>query len=83
MGREASEGRCRCAGQGDSLDPGVLDLAVSRFSYGAKPVSPEVLAEQQRIADVFQTLKLIPKPIRVADAARQAPPRNRRSADSH
>jgi sulfonate transport system substrate-binding protein len=56
-----------------SLDAGVLDLAVSRFSYGAKPVSPEVLAEQQRIADVFQTLKLIPKPIRVADAAWQAP----------
>ncbi|MGE6495616.1 sulfonate ABC transporter substrate-binding protein [Cupriavidus metallidurans] len=56
-----------------ALDPGVLDLAVSRFSYGAKPVSPEVLAEQQRIADVFQTLKLIPKPIRVADAAWQAP----------
>jgi sulfonate transport system substrate-binding protein len=56
-----------------ALDAGVLDLAVSRFSYGAKPVTPEVLAEQQRIADTFHTLKLIPKPIRVADAAWQAP----------
>jgi len=56
-----------------ALDAGVLDLAVSRFSYGAKPVTPEVLAEQQRIADAFHTLKLIPKSIRVADAAWQAP----------
>ncbi|MBV8156423.1 MAG: sulfonate ABC transporter substrate-binding protein [Dyella sp.] len=56
-----------------ALDANVLDLAVSRFSYGAKPVTPEVLAEQQRIADVFHSLKLIPKPIRVADAAWQAP----------
>ncbi|CAG2141731.1 putative aliphatic sulfonates-binding protein precursor [compost metagenome] len=51
------------------LDATVLDLAVSRFSYGAKPVTPAVLAEQQRIADAFHTLKLIPKPIQVADAA--------------
>jgi sulfonate transport system substrate-binding protein len=51
------------------LDPAVLDLAVSRFAYGAKPVTAQVLAEQQRIADVFHGLKLIPKPIRTADAA--------------
>ena len=55
------------------LDTGVLDLAVSRFAYGAKPVTAEVLAEQQRIADAFVTLKLIPKPIKVADAAWQPP----------
>lgn len=51
------------------LDANVLELAVSRFSYGAKPVTPAVLAEQQRIADAFHGLKLIPKPIKVADAA--------------
>jgi len=55
------------------LDTQVLALAVSRFAYGAKPVTPEVLAEQQRIADAFVTLKLIPKPIKVADAAWQPP----------
>nr|WP_315597029.1 sulfonate ABC transporter substrate-binding protein [uncultured Cupriavidus sp.] len=55
------------------LDTSVLDLAVSRFSYGAKPVTAEVLAEQQRIADAFVTLKLIPKPIKVSDAAWTAP----------
>lgn len=53
------------------LEPAVVDLAISRFAYGAKPVTPEVLAEQQRIADVFHSLKLIPRPIRVADAAWQ------------
>ena len=36
-------------------------------------MTAEVLAEQQRIADAFVTLKLIPKPIKVADAAWQPP----------
>ncbi|CAG2127039.1 Putative aliphatic sulfonates-binding protein [Cupriavidus yeoncheonensis] len=53
------------------LEPAVLELAVSRFSYGARPVNADVLAEQQRIADVFHSLKLIPKPIRVSDASWQ------------
>ncbi len=53
------------------LEPAVLHLAVSRFSYGARPVNADVLAEQQRIADVFHALKLIPKPIRVLDASWQ------------
>jgi len=65
-------------GKETGLDANVLELAVSRFSYGAKPVTPEVLAEQQRIADAFHTLKLIPRPIRVADAA-WAPPSARPS----
>ncbi|MGO4328706.1 sulfonate ABC transporter substrate-binding protein [Cupriavidus sp. 2TAF22] len=54
------------------LDPAVVALAVSRFSYGARAVTPAVLGEQQRIADVFYTLKLIPRPVKVADAAWQA-----------
>lgn len=54
------------------LDPAVVELAVSRFAYGARPVTPAVLAEQQRIADAFYTLKLIPRPVKVADAAWQA-----------
>jgi sulfonate transport system substrate-binding protein len=53
------------------LEPAVLDLAVSRFSYVARPVNADVLAEQQRIADVFHALKLIPKPIKVSDASWQ------------
>lgn len=51
------------------LDAATAELSVSRNSYGVKPVGEAVLAQQQKIADVFQDLKLIPKPIKVRDAA--------------
>jgi sulfonate transport system substrate-binding protein len=51
------------------LDAATAELSVSRNSYGVKPVSEEVLAQQQKIADVFFELKLIPKQINVRDAA--------------
>jgi len=35
------------------------------------PITPQLLAEQQRVADAFHRLGLIPKPIRVADIAWQ------------
>ncbi|MBB3221497.1 sulfonate ABC transporter substrate-binding protein [Pseudoduganella umbonata] len=50
------------------LEPAVVALAASRYSYGVKPVSNEVLREQQKIADAFAALKLIPKPIAIKDA---------------
>jgi sulfonate transport system substrate-binding protein len=50
------------------LPRNVVELAGSRYAYGVKPMSREVLREQQRIADAFHNLKLIPKPIIVADA---------------
>lgn len=50
------------------LDPEVVERSLSRYSFGVVPVSPEVAAEQQRIADVFLDLKLIPRPIRIVDA---------------
>jgi sulfonate transport system substrate-binding protein len=50
------------------LDQATLELALSRGGYGVKPVSDPVLAEQQRIADTFYDLKLIPKHINVRDA---------------
>jgi sulfonate transport system substrate-binding protein len=46
----------------------VVALAAQRYAYGVKPVTPEVLAAQQKIADAFHALKLIPKPIVVRDA---------------
>jgi sulfonate transport system substrate-binding protein len=49
------------------LDAATVDLAVERYTYGVKPVTSAVITEQQRIADVFAQLKLIPKPLRVAD----------------
>ncbi len=48
----------------------VLDLVTARAEYGTGPVTPEILAEQQKIADTFYDLKLIPKRIVVRDVAR-------------
>ena len=53
------------------LDQATLELAVSRGGYGVKPVTDAVLAEQQKIADSFYDLKLIPKRINVRDATLQ------------
>ena len=50
------------------LEPAVLERAARRYSYGVLPVTPGVIAEQQKIADVFTNLKLIPSPIVVKNA---------------
>ena len=47
----------------------VVEVAANRLSYGVKPVTPDVLAAQQKIADKFFELKLVPKQVRIADAA--------------
>jgi sulfonate transport system substrate-binding protein len=56
------------------LDQPTLELALSRGGYGVTPVNDAVLAEQQRIADAFYDLKLIPKHINVRDATLQGTP---------
>jgi sulfonate transport system substrate-binding protein len=53
------------------LDQATLELALSRGGYGVTPVNDAVLAEQQRVADAFYDLKLIPKHINVRDATLQ------------
>ncbi|MBE3028184.1 sulfonate ABC transporter substrate-binding protein [Janthinobacterium sp. GW458P] len=50
------------------LGKDVVALAAARYAYGVKPVSVDVIASQQRVADAFSSLKLIPKPIVVKDA---------------
>ena len=54
------------------LPADVVALAAQRYAYGVKPVTADVLRDQQKIADAFYNLKLIPKPIVVRDAQ---PPR--------
>lgn len=46
----------------------LLTTAISRLGLGVGPLKPEVVAAQQRIADAFLELKLLPKPIVVQDA---------------
>lgn len=50
------------------LDTEVVALAASRYAYGVKPITADVLQQQQKLADAFSSLKLIPKPIVVKDA---------------
>ena len=47
----------------------VLALALSRQAWDARAVSPEIIAEQQKIADVFFGLGLLPKALDVSEAA--------------
>jgi sulfonate transport system substrate-binding protein len=54
------------------LDVPVAEAAARRFAYGIRPITPAVAAEQQKIADAFHALKLIPRPIRIADALPQS-----------
>jgi sulfonate transport system substrate-binding protein len=46
----------------------VLAVALGRQGYGVAPLTPEVVAAQQKIADTFHGLGLLPKPINVSDA---------------
>lgn len=39
-----------------------------RAAFGIEPINPEIIAEQQQIADVFYRLQLIPKQIDVKEA---------------
>lgn len=50
------------------LAPAVVESALQRHEFNVRPLTPAVAAEQQKIADVFFELKLIPKPIRISDA---------------
>ena len=50
------------------LDADVIEVGLKRYEHIFKPVDAPVLQEQQRIADTFFELKLIPKKINVSDA---------------
>ena len=46
----------------------VVELALQRYEFNVKPITPAVAADQQKIADTFFELKLIPKAIKVSEA---------------
>ena len=46
----------------------VVAQAVARMGYGVQPLTPEIIADQQKIADTFFDLGLIPKKLDVANA---------------
>ncbi|WP_066716150.1 MULTISPECIES: sulfonate ABC transporter substrate-binding protein [Hyphomicrobiales] len=49
----------------------ILEVALKRQSYGIRPLDEATVAEQQRIADAFHALGLLPKPITIANAVRR------------
>ena len=49
------------------IDKAALDLAEKRRGYGVEPLSDQVVTEQQKIADTFLDLQLIPNKISIAD----------------
>lgn len=50
------------------LDADIIETGLKRYAHIYKPVDAQVLAEQQKIADTFFELKLIPKKLNVSDA---------------
>ncbi len=52
----------------------VVELALQRYEFNVKPITPAVAADQQKIADTFFDLKLIPKAIKVNEAVVVAQP---------
>lgn len=49
------------------LPADITRVAVERQGYGARTLTPEVVAAQQKIADTFSDLKLIPKRLVIQD----------------
>jgi sulfonate transport system substrate-binding protein len=49
------------------VDPASSRVATDRTAFAVVPVSPDIVADQQRVADRFLRLGLIPKPIVVRD----------------
>ena len=50
----------------------VLELSLKRYDFNVKPLTDDVIAQQQKIADTFYDLKLIPKAIAVKEASWKA-----------
>src|ERR1700748_2120162 len=48
----------------------VLAVALKRQSYGIKPIDKDVIADQQKLADLSHHLGLLPKPVKISDAVR-------------
>jgi len=58
------------------LSPAITRVAVERQSYGAQLITPHVVDAQQKIADTFTDLKLIPKRLVIKDVIWQRPAAN-------
>lgn len=71
--QENRAGAIKLVADFSGLDAGIVSLFVQRRPKSpVGPLTPAIAADQQRVADAFHKLGLIPKPIRVADIVWQA-----------
>jgi sulfonate transport system substrate-binding protein len=52
--------------QQTGLPADIVSTWLARTRFGATPVTPAIVANQQRVADLFYEQKLIPKPVNIA-----------------
>jgi sulfonate transport system substrate-binding protein len=50
------------------LDVDVVESSLRRYALGVQPLTPAVVADQQKVADTFFELKLIPRALNVREA---------------
>jgi sulfonate transport system substrate-binding protein len=55
------------------MSESIVANVLQRQPWGFQPIDDQVISDQQAIADTFFALKLIPRPIRVADAVFRMP----------
>ena len=54
--------------QYQKLTPDVMDLVISRRTYGLRAISPALIKDQQRVADYFYKNGVLPKQVNVKEA---------------
>ena len=57
---------CASLAQLTGLPADIVATWLARSRFGATPVTPEIVANQQRVADLFYEQKLIPKQVNIA-----------------
>jgi len=50
------------------LEVATVEKSIKRAGFGVKPIDAEIVTQQQKIADTFFSLGLIPKEIKISDA---------------
>jgi len=64
-------GTARAFGADAGFPAAVIEVALGRRGFGVQSMNDQVIAEQQKIADTFKSLGLIPAAIKVSDAVRR------------
>jgi len=63
------------------IDKAILETVSRRRNWGFEPITPNMIAEQQNIANIFFNIRLIPRSVKVTEAvhptAIASTPRNR------